>query len=106
MLHQSSGGGGKGTEPGCCHLSAGLVVCGVGGHTSHGWGCPVPLWRAGAGGRVVLTKIVIPRGQKHGGLGAPAHDFGVTGAVGYLCHSEDLQGVWMDLSAGLWLISA
>lgn len=50
--------------------------------------------------------VLVPRGQKHGGLGAPEHDFGVTRAMGYLCRSEDLQGVWMDLSAGLWLISA
>lgn len=70
------------------------------GHISHGQGCPVPLCCAGAGGRAVVHQVIMPKGQKFGGLGAPAHDFGVTRAVGYLCCSEDLQGVWIDLAAG------
>lgn len=100
MLHQSSGGGG---EESCQAAVAFLLGC---------WSVVlvVTSLMGGVSSATVVelcsTKVVIPRGQKFDGLGAPAHDFGVSRAVGYLCCSEDLQGAWMELPAGLWLISA
>lgn len=103
MLHQSSGEGGE--EPGqtavAFLLGCWSVVWVVTSLRGRGVQCHCA--RQGPVAELCFTKVIIPRGQKFGGLGTLAHDFGVTRAVDYLW---GLQGVWMDLFAGLWLISA
>lgn len=81
MLRQSNGGGGRGTKSDFCRLSTGGKCWSVARAVTSPTGMGVQCCR---GRRGLVTglcsiKVAIPRGQKQGGLGAPAHDL-----VGYV----------------------